>query len=296
MARDLKDLWLWGKKNIGPFWKRLVLYLRTSWKSIAVIFPCVIAVYYGLGSYFSENIDKKLQFAPKVEGGSAVQETISQLIEREIDKHMYTPNLPFLFPAYILDNMPAYQTGIILSLSNVLHTFSLDTADENLKKTDELLAYPVDVWLFSKTKDFRLEPSSPAQYRKARQYLLKIKPETFYNLKKWFEALSQDLSVNEKELWTAIQSESFLKADDAFYRAQGRLYVVYVLLKAIEKEEKIALQNVYEPLEQAILSEPFVVRNGRFGSSFVPNHLLELAYLTLKSKEALLKEMQNYVY
>lgn len=296
MWRDLKDLSSWCKKNIFPYFKQALSYLRSSWKSFVFILPCLVLLYYGLGSIFSENIDKNLQFiAPKAPKNDAIRSTISNLIAREIDEHMYTPNLPFFFPAYILDNMPAYQSGIILSLSDILHAIAFQSTDENLKKADELLSYPLNVWLFSKTKDFKIEPSSTAQYRKAKQFLLKTKPEEINRPDVCLTAIEQNLLLTEKELLEALQSETG-GSDEIFFRAQGRLYTDYMLLKAVEKDNEIFLENVYKPLIKAILLEPLFVQNGRFGSSFLPNHLLELAYLTLKSANALEKVRQDYVH
>ena len=297
MGRDLKDLGLWLQKNFLPYGKKAFAYLKNSWKSLVVVLPCLVVLYYGLGSIVCEKIDKNLQTSfSKDENNNAVIETMSSLIAREIDEHMYTPNLPFLFPAYILDNMPAYQSGIIASLSGVLHEISLQSADENLKKADAYLSYPSDVWLFSKTKDFKLAPSSTTQYRKAKQALLQVSKDNVIDLKVVLQSIARNLRLTQKELDKALEMTKFRKADDVFYKAQGRLYANYMLLKAVCDKSKISCDGVYMLLEKAILSEPLFVQNSEFGAAFFPNHLLELAYLTLKSENALEKVIENYVY
>ncbi len=297
MGRDLKDFGLWCKAHFGPYIKKISAYIQKSWKSLVVIVPTLIVLYYGIGSLYCEKIDKNLQFEQKNQTTTnSVFETMSRLITREIDKHMYTPNLPFVFPAYILDNMPAFQSGIMLSLSDVVHEIALQATDENLKKADELLSYPLDVWLFSKTKDFKLEPSSTAQYRKAKQFLLKVPSHVLSDPNIVLDAVAHNLIFTEKELNEAMEIKKFRKADDAFYKAQGRLYTSYVLLKAIEQEYHILFDDVYQALEKGVVLDPLIIRNGNSGSSFSPNHLLELAYLTLKSEKALKKVIKNHAH
>ena len=266
-------------------------YLRKSWKSAAIIGPLLLLLYYFIGSMFVNNIDKNLQFySRKQEKGYTFIAVTADLIKREIDDHMFTPNLPFIFPASVLDNMPSFQKGIFQSLSYLIHFVSPDITSKEFQKADTLLQYPSNVWLFSKTKDFKIEPSSPAQYRKARRFLIKFNENTNKNafvLQTLLSGIKQDLTQIDFLLQKSIENEKKNRADDIFYMVQGRLYVDYLLLRAVRTDMVFDCTEALRFLEKALQLEPIVVQNGKIGNSFRPNHLLELAYYTLKSNLAI---------
>ena len=158
--------------------KAFCAYVRRSWKSIAVILPLVLLLYYTIGGYVTNTIDKNISFESKVyDRGLNVVGIGADLIKREVDDNMWTPNLPFIFPGYVLDNMPAFQTGVIQSVASSANIMSKIFDNEELKKANELLKYPPNIWILSKSDDLALAPSSGAQYRKARNALLKFNKE-----------------------------------------------------------------------------------------------------------------------
>lgn len=283
----IKKAWGLGEKYILVAFQ----YLRKSWKSAVIICPLFLFLYYFIGSIFVNNIDKNLQFqSQKQEKGYTFVATAADLIKREIDDYMFTPNLPFIFPASVLDNMPAFQKGIFQSLAFLMHFVSPDIPSKEFQKADALLQYPSNVWLFSKTKDFKLEPSSPAQYRKARRFLIKFNENTNKDakvLQMLLSGIKQDLTQIEYLLQKAIEDEKQSRADDVFYLIQGRLYVDYLLLRAVRTDMVFDCSEALMFLEKALEIEPLVVQNGKIGNSFRPNHLLELAYYILKSNLAI---------
>lgn len=284
--------------------KALGSYLRRSWKSIAVILPTLIVLYYVLGGYVTNKIDKTTTFEINANNNELhIINAGNYLIKREVDDHMWTPNLPFIFPGYALDNMPSFQTGIIQSVRVSVKSLSNIFDDKNLKEASKLLKYPPNIWILSKTENLSLAPSSGAQYRKAKKELIKFnkeivipednKKEVLYkiltSIEKNLNKVSADLDNQVRE----VSSNWFdNNADNIFYLNQGRLYGHYVMLKALTqdfKKEIVELQQyenmttLFKALEDGFLLNPLIIRNGSPQSAMAPNHLLNLNYYVAKS-------------
>ena len=88
----------------------------------------LIGLYYGVGSFIVHNIDDDLTFRPTEvpAGGSQAVAMAAALIERETVTHDWTPNNPWFFPSYPLDNMPNFQQGII----GALWRFGIEMSDQ----------------------------------------------------------------------------------------------------------------------------------------------------------------------
>ena len=195
-----------------------------------------LLVYYGLGSLFVENMNVTHTYPlPKVSRNkSEVIGTLAFLINREIDKKMWTPNLPAAFPAYVLDNMPNFQIGIMTAVrdgAGTMRNFVNKTPEQqkHIKKAEELLRYSPYVWLTAKKGKVGLAPSANAQYRKARIELLKYNDENFILYQADFETYLTRLSsalrrLIQKNDSRIIEHSSALldtKADDVFYMTRG---------------------------------------------------------------------------
>ncbi len=286
----------------------LTAYLRKSWKSIAIMLPLFLALYYLVGSWATNNIDKQTNVEiKKPDEGLTVAHAAAWLIKREVDDKMWTPNLPVIFPGYILDNMPAYQTGILSSVRSITEALAGSSNSTNLAKASELLSYPGNIWLLSKTENLALAPSSGAQYRKARKFIQSFNAETNAAVAKNTTVLKNVLKAAEIGIGKSAanlekQVREFssgwvdTKADDVFYLNQGKLYGYYVLLKAVSQDfqNQILDAGQYEnftivlrTLEKGFLLDPLVVRNGNPSSLTAPNHLMPLAYYTMKSRYGL---------
>ena len=291
------------KKLIHAFWRCVLIswkFLMKNKRSAIVCLPIFLLLYYVIGSIVCEKIDKNTDFEVKqIDRGYMYVQAAADLIKREIDDHLFAPNLPFIFPVAVLDNMPSFQKGIIKQLQSTVHVSAAYTNDEFMKKADKLLSYPTNVWLFSKTKDFKIEPSSVAQYRKARRNLLKFNDEADYNKflsDKVLAGIRQDLTDVQNLLENQIRSHKSKDADDVFYYAQGRLYAAYIVLKAVAKQSGADLLLILEPIKEALVLNPPYVKNGDLAAVSSPNHLLVLAYLSLKARsgvDEILKEKTN---
>ena len=289
-------------------------YIRKSWKSIAVILPIFIAVYYILGGYVTNTIDKTTSFEFNANNeGLATINAGSYLIKREVDDHMWTPNLPFIFPGYALDNMPSFQTGILQSVRVSIKSLSNIFDDKSLKEAATLMKYPPNIWLLSKTENLSLAPSSGAQYRKAKKELLKFNKEFVLPEEKRTEVLHKILASIEKNLnkisadidnqVREVSSNWFdNNADNVFYLNQGRLYGHYVMLKALSQDFKKEIVDTkqYENLtillkamEDGFLLNPLVIRNGHPQSMTAPNHLMSLNFYVAKSCYQINKIKEN---
>jgi hypothetical protein len=309
IKRILQVLLTLGRKSL-PVIKtvclRIAHFFRHSWKSIALIAPLVIFAYYVIGGSVSNKIDKSTDFEITQSGnahGLALVDASAALIYREVDDHIWTPNLPIIFPGYVLDNMPAFQTGIIRAERVLAHKLKKYFDSRDLEQAVDLLDYPTNVWLLSKTKNLALAPSSGAQYRKARQQLLRfnadldkthVDPRLLPDL---LETFAHKFGKIEDTVARHVQEESSawidLKADDVFYNVQGRLYAYYVFLKALAVDFESAIvdadqyhqwTSMMKNLEDALALEPSIVRNGAPDSSFAPNHLLVLDDYVAKAR------------
>ena len=294
--------------------KFFIAYVRRSWKSIAVILPLILVLYYSIGGYVTNNIDKNVSFEAVGKGkGLAIVNAGSDLIKREVDDNMWTPNLPFIFPGFVLDNMPSFQTGVIQSVSSSMNALSKFFDSEELKEASELLKYPPNIWILSKGDNLALAPSSGAQYRKARKELLAFNKnvdiaasEAKTILDKLLKNMEKDLNKISTDLDNQVQEFSSnwvdFGADNVFYLSQGRMYAYYVLLKAmshdfksiiVEAKQYEKLTSVMKSLEDGFLLDPAMVRNGKIDGVVSANHLMTLNYHVVKAKYNLVKIQHN---
>lgn len=289
-------------------------FVSDAWKTILFCGLIFLAVYYLLGSKISEKIDlAHIYIAPKeVTQISQTADCAAFLIRREVDDKMWTANLPFIFPASILDNMPNFQIGIISAARDVnaalkqMQNIS-ETQREDLQKAHKLLNYSPYVWLQTKQDGFGLAPSANTQYRKAAKSLNK------FNLRQKFTPTAADfpkiLAVLSRKLKKTIaRSEAYwrehagdwfdFKADDVFYYNRGYAFALWQMGKALgsDYKEAILASNAYEDwtyllssLQQAAELSPLIVRNGNPQSLTAPNHLLAQTYFLVRALSALEK-------
>ena len=282
------------------------------WKMVFGVLAILLILYYGIGGLIINNIDTSSSYHPKNKGNSlSVIDMSSHLINREVYHKIWTPNLPFMFPSYFLDNMPNFQLGMMSAISKTISvfpkliiTYDNDASMQNLSEAAELLQYPGNVWLFS--SDNRLAPSSGTQYKKGRKKLNQFNQEiaqgqiifqaTPDNLLLILTAIKSDISKQIIKTDTHIREyqKSFIdnKSDDIFYYDLGKLYGYSQILKALGNDFKDILvkEDVYQQwtallknLEMASDLNPGIVRNGKLNSSFSPNHLATINYFASRS-------------
>ena len=295
-------------------WPRLRRLVNSWPRLILVTLAAFIFLYYPLGALISEDIDVNTDYEIVKQGRkSATVDTMSFLIRREVYNKSWTPGLPFIFPAYMLDNMPAFQLGLMSSVSNLAKALARqqnkDTAEEGkspLQNAAQLLQYPGTIWMFSPANKLVPAPSSNSQYRRARKQLQNynrlladggaVFETTPENLNSLLNSVKADLQKSTARLEAHIRenSSSFYdgKADDLFYYTRGKLYSYYLLLKALsyDYKEVILSRNIYQPwtsllktLENASLLSPLIVRNGELDSLTAPNHLAAIGFFDNKA-------------
>lgn len=292
--------------------KKIIKKLSDSWKIVLTAIPLFLIFYYGAGSLIVQNIDVESEYKSELADNIPLFKTadgMAFLIRREIDDKMWTPNLPPLFPAYILDNMPNFQVGILWAIKDIAGSmryfkYNTDAQKKNIAEAYKLLNYPPDIWLMSKKGKFNLAPSSNSQYRKAANELRKFMRNGIYKaevddlkilLKKIGNRL-QKLTI-ESEEYQQENSDSIFdgKADDIFYRHKGYAFAMWQISKALCRDYKdiIVKNDLYEDwirlsssLQKAAEFSPFIIRNGKANSIFSPNHLMMQNYYLLRSISA----------
>ena len=306
----------------------LILFVSSWWHIILIVFAALIFLYYPIGALIINNIDTDTNYEirePET-GQSACIDMMAFIINREVNEKMWTPNLPFFFPSYFLDNMPAFQLGMFDSLAKFSAVFARHSghlvidndSPHHLQEAANLLKYPGTVWMFSPSNGLLPAPSANTQYRKARKHLIKFNATLTTGSEVWYKNsadLSQLLTFVAKDLWTNTirQLEQHIrenssglidtKADDIFYYSQGKAYAYYLLFKALGYDYKdiIVTKNVYsswtsmlKALENAAQLSPIIVRNGEVDSFSAPNHLAALSLYILKA-QTLMNKIDNKI-
>ena len=284
------------------------------WKLGIIGGLAIICLYYPLGGLMIDDIDTSSTYRPQSQNGKlASADMAAYLINREVHHKIWTPNLPFLFPSYFLDNMPNFQLGLMSAVSKTVSAIShaqmtavSQTPVDVIKESADLLQYPGNVWLFSPQNNLIPAPSSATQYKKGRKKLNSFN-DAVAEGKVIFERSPQNLALILKAIRKDIRSlilktETHVfenntslvdfKADDTFYFAQGKLYAYSQILKGLGIDFKTALvkYDIYPQwttalklLKDASDLNPTIVRNGKLNSSFAPNHLITINYFASRT-------------
>ena len=305
----------WHLPKINFKFDKIFNFISSWWHILLAGFILFLCLYYPLGGWLTNNIDRTTTYEINTNNTkqSAGIEMASFIINREVNEKIWTPNLPFFFPAYILDNMPNFQLGMINATSDVVNSLSrridspIINQEQNsfLQEAAELLRYDGKIWMFSAENKFA--PSANTQYRKARKQLISYNralnhdEQIFYrrteDLTYILKKMNQNLRKSVNELDEHIREEntswSDFKADDIFYYNQGKVYAYYLLLKALGQDYKEILikKNIYLPwtkmlkaMEMASELDSVYIRNAEPNSLTAPNHLLYLAYYIEKAQ------------
>lgn len=287
----------------------------TSWWQIAVALTfAIVFLYYPIGGWMIHDIDTSSSYHPQNENGKLSSvDMMSYLINREVHYKIWTPNLPFLFPSYFLDNMPSFQSGLIsavgktaLALDHLPLNAASETARTNLKEAAELLQYPGNVWLFSPQNHLLPAPSSNTQYKKGRKKLnnfnnevsaarviIDRSPQNFGLILHFIRKdINRMIAKTENHVRETNDAFTDFKADDVFYFDLGKLYAYSQILRALGVDFKNVLvkYDIYQQwtamlksLEEASDLNPSIVRNGKLNSSFAPNHLIAINYFGVRA-------------
>ncbi len=287
------------KKTTIRFIKKISKWISSSWKIILTTVPSFLFFYYLIGSTFVENMDVSTGYAIPTEKTSKFETTNSMafIIKREVDGKMWTPNLPIIFPAYALDNMPNFQVGIIEAVRDISSSMRkfIGISEQQKKDIEEaytLLRYSPYVWLLSKKSAFSIAPSSNSQYRKAAKELRKFNQDGVYvptisDLDRILQKISKGLleltHKNEEHQQENSSNWVDFKADNLFYHNRGYAFAMWQISKALafDFKEIILSSEAYtewtyliSSLKKASEYKTIVIRNGDPNGIFSPNHLI----------------------
>lgn len=295
------------KKNSFKLFQKLKKQLTSWWRVIVAVVFTIVFLYYPLGGWLINDTSTP-SFQPENSKSLSTIDSLNFLINQEVHHKIWTPNLPIMFPSYFLDNMPNFQLGVLSAVGNTasaLNKFSFNTvsstAHEDLNKASELLQYPGTIWLFSPQNSLMPATSSSTQYKKGRRLLKNFNssiaegktniPLDEANFIITLKYIKKDLSSLVKNTSSHIREnqDSWLdfKSDDVFYDGFGKIYAYAQITKGLGHDFKDILvkhdiygtwSSLLKILDETSSFEPWIVRNGKFQSSFTPNHLLVLGY------------------
>ena len=286
-----------------------------SWWRLALIaIFTFIFLYYPVGGWMIHDIDTSNSCQPEENPGRLASiDVMSCLINREVHHKIWTPNLPFLFSSYFLDNMPNFQLGLMSAVSRTAYAFGrlrLTSVSPDVKtefaEAVELLQYPGNIWLFSPQNNLLPAPSSNTQYKKGRKKLNNFNNEIAAGravlnrdaanlaaiLKIAGRDIDRQLDKTDDHIRETHDSLIDFKSDDIFYFDLGKLYGYAQIFKALGRDYKNVLvkRDVYLQwtmmlnfLERASDLNPAIIRNGKLNASFAPNHLVTINYFAARA-------------
>jgi hypothetical protein len=296
-------------------------------KSVAVLIVAGLLLYYPVGMIWVHTIDDDLDFqAPRAEaeqGGSATVSMAAALIEREVDHHRWVANDPFFEPAWMLDNMPAYQQGIISALARFAFELTDQIArirgssqtDTDLQEAAGLLQYSGTKWIFDFSTSLAPTATSEAQYRKARKALLAynrrlgggsaVFERRADNLLATLDRIALDLGASSAALDERVAEHSGdlidFEADDLFYNVKGQVYAYYLVLRELsrdfegvitERDLNKVWSQMLSSLHAAAALDPWVIVNGTPDGQILPSHLAAQGFYLLRARTQL-REITN---
>ena len=300
-------------------------YRRRFWVWPLLLLALLIVYYLG-GMLWLHEIDDDPEFALESsapEGGSRAVAVAADLIDREINTHRWVANDPFFMPGSVLDNMPAYQQGVIAAISRfaleladqIARTRGSSQVDPDLDTASGLLRYPGTVWIFDFRTSWAPTASSEQQYRRAMEALrgynqrLSQGQAVFEaradNLLGTLDRIAADMGSSSAAIERKLEDRSEFwpdwTADDLFYADKGRLYAYYLLMRALEadfanviRERELAgaWTQTLESFRAAATLQPWVIVNGAPDGQLMPSHLASQGFFLLRARTQL-REISN---
>lgn len=288
---------------------------RALWALLGLLL--LVVLYYVGGAAYLHRIDADPSFALDRElrpGASRAVAIAADLVEREVDVHRWVANDPAFQPAWILDNMPNFQMGIIYAVSRfaveltdqLARVRGASQVDPDADAAAGRLKYPGDVW-FLELSSTPVQPSSESQYRRAVEDLRRFNDRLANgqavferradNLIATLDRIAADTGGSSAALFEHIDASSTvwldLIADDLFYANKGRIYAYSLLLRGLGEDfaavisERNAQRNwdeLVRTFQVAAALQPLVVSNGALDSMWRPNHLGAQGFLLLRAR------------
>lgn len=268
------------------------------------VLPVLLLLYYGIGMGLAHKIDADPEYGPGTVAApqSRAVAMAARLILREVDDHKWVANDPFFNPSSLLDNMPAYQTGIVGAIARVtahLNGLSIESGAEDLElsRAAGFLKYPGTVWKFDSRTSWAPTASSEKQYRSAARNLLVFNDHLTTGdavfardratLAKLLALIGTDMDAAADRLdahlaqghWTLFDAG----ADDLYFDTKGRLYAQSMILRELGEQ----WQAMLAALNRAAALQPALVLAGDEDSALLPNHLTNQGFRLLQARSRL---------
>ncbi len=302
LFKDVKNKKVKTKKKYKTTFFEIIFNIIEKWKIVSFFVICFVILYYGIGAMISSKINNDLDDKIIISSKSNhLNSSIIHILKQQVDENQWTPALPIIFPASILDNLPNFQIGAKDGVKFFIKQMSNRLNNENLANAYKLLDYPENIWLFSKIDDENIAPGSAKQYRKALTNITKFNNEVILNeyTKEDFlyycNALNLLLKSRTKKLQNHIVENNSktidLRSDDLFYQTKGYIYSIYYILSAISKDYQnlIVQTNQYDnivftldALEKSSDISPMVIKNSSLENSYSSKFSKELDQASLK--------------
>ena len=316
---NLSDKWLAAKDRIAAVRDRVGDKMpdfmsripRGVWLTLLVLFVVLPVLYYAVAAWlFYYRVDNDITWvAPErfmPEGGSKTVGTLAALMDREVTDNPWTPNDPIWVPSAMLDNPQNFQIGmqqaaerIALALSDYIgRNRGSSQFNPDLVAARSGLNYKPDRWIMSSESNTLITESSESMYGTAIEKLVKYNQDLADpNVQVWYTLRADNLRDTLALISSDLGSSSVMLADqaangvggwtdpladDVFLQVQGKMYVYYMILGALEQDfaEVIKVKQAGENwtkmmryLKDAVVIDPLVIANGDEDSLFCPNHL-----------------------
>ena len=271
--------------------------LKRAFRAVVVV-AVLVALYYAVGGHFVHRIDADPAFADDVAvpaGGSTLVATTAALIRREVDRHGWVANDPIIFPSGLLDDMAAYQAGLIGSARTVVDALPVDgPAATELAAARTALAVPTDRWIFDLTRSVAPQEATESSYRDAVDALdrfnvrlaaggddLAGEPAAVAALVAGFaDAVDTAAAAGLDQVERRGGRWFDTTADDRFQTTRAVLYARLLFVRALAADHPnlftpadTALRDAVARLERAVALGPWYVTNGPADGQWRPSHL-----------------------
>ncbi len=293
---------------------------RAGWITGAALL--LLFLYFGVGGIALSTVDDDLAFRPSPAdlppGGSVAVAMSSGLLDRELNTHRWTPDDPWFFPTGLIDNMPAFQTG----MRQTTQQFLLELKDQvarargsgstapDLEKAFADLSYPPDRWWLGTDWPW-IRGSSTSYYRDAVTELRRYNSRVG-NGQALFERRADTLNAVLDRLALSLGSASAQldqhvanhagkglidwQSDNVFYNVRGQAYAAHMILRGLredygglirQRELATVWGELMRSLEALIAIDPLIVANSDPQGLLINNHLTAQGVLLMRARTEL---------
>lgn len=308
------------------FFSRLRSFPKTAWRGVLIALAVVVLLYCPIGTVWVHRVDDSPAFAADIQTeprASVAVATAIAVIDREVNQHYWTPNDPFFQPGWLLTRMPAFQRGLMSTVTRftlamadqIARTRGTSAMDRDLGDAVGRLNYPPDVWIYNpEVSRFLPTVSTETTYRAGAEALIRYntrlsKGEAIFepradNLIDALDKFAADLGSSSALIDAHVHERSgFAFRDSAklYYETKGKMYGYFLLTRALAKDyaQVIAERQLGPAWEQMQTSlyegaelSNFIVLNAAADSQFVPNHLAAQGFYVMRARTQM-REITN---